>query len=369
MRSQAVRGLVLVVVCALVALAAASARADTRPVRVTVFGDSVADVLEYVPEAREYLANGLDVNYQLAVCRRLVELSCPYMGVRPPTVLDVIRAASKGDFGTIAVVDVGYNDYVQSYRDDMTKVVPALVDKGVKNIIWTTLTESRSDYKTINQIIRSAPATWPQVSVADWNAASQGQDWFNSDGIHLNAGGALGLAQLLRPQILALCGDPCLVDSTTTTKMTRVITASIASISVGGYRVWRPPSRATFADAEAVFGQPSACRALAGGKSRVVWGSTGVKAQFIGSTASVCADSARLYLQTLTVDRSSWKTSQGLAVGDPLAKLERLYPTASPHAGGFWLMRIDRGTSHAVVSAVVRSGRVVAFSLAFRTSS
>ncbi len=370
MRSQAVRGLVLAAVVLASAIGAGSARPGTQPFRVTVFGDSVADVLEYVPEARDYLSRGLDVNYQLAVCRRLVQLSCPYQGVRPPTVLDVVRGASKGDFGTLAVIDVGYNDYVATYRDDMAQVVAALVDKGVKHIIWTTLTESRTDYRTINQVIRAAPATWPEVSVADWNAASQGQGWFNPDGIHLNAGGALGLAQLLRPAILAVCGDPCSLDASSTPAKPRLITVRAGSISVGPFRVWAPPARATLAAATAAFGPPTSCRALPRGKSRLSWRDLGVKAQFIGApSASACADPGRVYLQILTVDTDAWRTSQGLAVGDPLARLERLYPAAAPHPGGFWLLRIDRGTSHAVVSALVRSGRVAAFSLAFRVGA
>ena len=61
-----------------------------------MFGDSAAEVLDYVPDAKQYLAQGLDMNWQLKVCRRLVELSCPYQGLRPPTVLDVVRAARPG---------------------------------------------------------------------------------------------------------------------------------------------------------------------------------------------------------------------------------------------------------------------------------
>jgi hypothetical protein len=373
-RSQAVRGLVALLVVALAAIGAASARGQTPPFRVTIFGDSVADVLNFVPEARRYLEPGLDVNYQLAVCRRLVQLSCPYEGVRPPTVLDVVRAAKTGDFGTVAVVDVGYNDYVATYKDDMGQVVQGLLDRGVKHVIWTTLTESRTDYKTINQIIRAAPSTWPQVTVADWNAASEGQDWFNPDGIHLNAGGALGLAQLLRPAILAICGDPCNPPPSSPSvpgspSRIRLITASAGSIIVGGYRVWHPPARATFAEATAAYGPPSACRSLAGGKSRVSWSPIGVKAQFIGSSSAACADPGHLSLQTLTVDSSGWKTSQGLTVGDSLTRLERVYPAAAPHTGGFWLLRIARGKSHAVFSAVVRKGRVSAFSFGFRVTS
>ena len=59
----------------------------------------VAEVLDYATDAKQYLGQGLDVHWQLKVCRRLVQLSCPYQGVRPPTVLDVVQASAKGDLG------------------------------------------------------------------------------------------------------------------------------------------------------------------------------------------------------------------------------------------------------------------------------
>src|SRR5438128_282673 len=67
--------------------------ASNAATRMTIFGDSAAEVLDYVADAKQYLGSGLDVNWQLKVCRRLVQVSCPYQGVRPPTVLDVVQAA------------------------------------------------------------------------------------------------------------------------------------------------------------------------------------------------------------------------------------------------------------------------------------
>src|SRR5690349_12543980 len=108
---------VVVVATALGTTSALSASKDSA--RVTIFGDSAAEVLDYVADAKQYLDAGLDVNWELKVCRRLVELSCPYQGVRPPTVLDVIQSSSAGSLGSIAVIDVGYNDYVDQYQNDM----------------------------------------------------------------------------------------------------------------------------------------------------------------------------------------------------------------------------------------------------------
>ncbi len=338
-------------------------RATTR---VTVFGDSAAEVLDYVPDAKQYLGAGLDVNWQLKVCRRLVQLSCPYQGVRPPTVLDVVQATPIGGLGSIVVVDVGYNDYVDQYQNDMETVLKALIAKGVDHVIWTTMHEVRTDYRSINATIRAEAPKWPQVTIADWNAAAQGQEWFNSDGIHLNSAGAWGLARLLRTQILAACGDPCQPPPAPPAPRTYAITATAAAVRIGPFVAWKPPARGTYAQATAAFGRASTCRLLPGKKSRATWSSTGLSIQFIGSRGTSCETSGDAQLQTLTATGSRWRTSKGLAVGDPLAKLDRLYPAATAHPHAYWLVKLDRAASHALLSATVRSDRVTGFSLAVR---
>ncbi len=76
-----------------------------------------------------------------------------------------------------------------------------------------------------------------------------------------------------------------------------------------------------------------------------------------------------MLVQTLTATGPLWKTADGLTVGDSVAKLDRLYPDATRHPGGDWLTKIDRRTDHALLTAVVRGGRVAEFSLAVRTVS
>ena len=93
-------------VIAAAAFGASSALPAAPAPRISIFGDSAAEVLDYVADAKQYLGRGFDVNWQLKVCRRLVQVSCPYQGVRPPTVLDVVRASAKGQLGTIAVVGI-----------------------------------------------------------------------------------------------------------------------------------------------------------------------------------------------------------------------------------------------------------------------
>ncbi len=362
--------LLAVAVLIAAALGAASASPATRAAaRVTIFGDSAAEVLDYVPDAKQYIGQGLDVNWQLKVCRRLVQLSCPYQDVRPPTVLDVVQASAKGGLGTIAVVDVGYNDYVDQYQSDMDAVIRALIAKGVTHVIWTTLHEVRDDYRNINATIRSEAAKWPQVAIADWNAAGQGQGWFNSDGIHLNSAGAWGLARLLRPLILTACVDPCQPPPPVSAPAPSfVIRASATQIKIGPYTAWRPPLRGTLAQATAAFGPATSCRLLIGRKSRAVWPTLGLAMQFIAAHGSVCSTAAGVLVQTLTMTGARWRTSNGLTVGDPVSKLQLLYPTAAAHSSSYWLVKSDRARNHALFAAVIRGGRVSAFSLAVRVA-
>jgi hypothetical protein len=370
--SVSVGVLVRVLTAAVVAAAALGAgsalSASESTTRVTIFGDSAAEVLDYVADAKQYLGSGLDVNWQLKVCRRLVQLSCPYEGVRPPTVLDVVQSSPSGGLGPVVVIDVGYNDYVDQYQNDMETVLKAMAAKGVQHVVWTTLHEVRQDYRSINATIRAEAAKWPQVTIADWNAASQGQDWFNSDGIHLNSAGAWGLAHLLRPVILAACGDPCSPPPTRTTPRTYAITATATTIRIGPFVAWKPSVRGTYAQAAGAFGRATSCRVLPGKKSRAVWSSIGLTIQFIGA-GGTCVTSGGAQLQTLSATGPRWRTSRGLAIGAPLSELEKLYPTAIGHARTWLLERRDRGQSHAVLTASVRGGRVTGISVAVRVGS
>jgi hypothetical protein len=177
--------------------------------RVTMFGDSVAESLDYVPEARQALGEGLDLRLELAPCRRLVPAGCAYQGARPSSVLDIVKSSSLAQLGNIVVVDVGYNDPADNYETDMAQVAEALVRLGVGHVLWVTMREQNADYRQINDAIRTNARRWPELQVVDWDAASRGKDWFNADGLHLNPAGALGLATLLRPYVLAACGSAC----------------------------------------------------------------------------------------------------------------------------------------------------------------
>src|SRR5262249_40273179 len=157
-------------------------------------------------------------------------------------------------------------------------------------------------------------------------------------------------AHLLRPLILAACGDPCTPPTTRTAPRTYAITATATAIRIGPFVAWRPSVRGTYAQAASAFGRATSCRVLPGRKSRATWSSIGLTIQFIG-VAGACATSSGAQLQVLSVTGARWRTSKGLAVGDSLTKLRQLYPAASGHVQTWLLEKRDRGQSHAALTA------------------
>jgi len=187
--------------CAAAAPAQPSAPVKTR---VTVIGDSIAASFDYVVSAKRYLGKGLDLRSDAVVCRRLVAASCSFQGATPPTVLDVVGTQGHA-LGPVVVINVGYNDWAAVY--DVNRVMKALTAAGVRHVIWVTLREAgsyASIYAQSNARIRSAGRRWrSKLVIADWNTYSRGKPWFREDGLHLTTSGALGLAKLLRPLVLA----------------------------------------------------------------------------------------------------------------------------------------------------------------------
>ncbi len=198
------RDLVALVASAAALVAAGTASAHpSAPPRVTIVGDSIMASFDYVPAARRALGSGLDVRSDNAVCRRLVAASCPFQGSTPPTALQVITARGR-DLGPTVVINVGYNDWAAVY--DVDRVMGALKAVGVRRVVWVTLREAGANasvYARSNARIRAADRRWVSLVVADWNARSRGRAWFRADGLHLTAAGAMSLARLLRPLVLA----------------------------------------------------------------------------------------------------------------------------------------------------------------------
>jgi hypothetical protein len=189
---------------ALVALAALAsaipARSATGPIHVTMLGDSVADSLQYMPSAEQLLQRSYAVRFDLRVCRRLASSGCPFQGTVPSSALVAIRDEGS-TLGDVLVVDVGYNDDPALYRAGMDQVIHAAHALGVKRVVWVTLRASWQAFRATNAVIVSEAKKFPQVTVADWNAWSDGKPWFRADGLHLTGTGATALARFLRPYL------------------------------------------------------------------------------------------------------------------------------------------------------------------------
>ena len=184
-----------------VAILSGSGGAATRvPIPVTFVGDSVPASITYTPKAQAILSRGLRVRFDLRVCRRLVTVGCPYHGSTPTNALQAVRSLGRS-LGEVLIVNVGYNESAVGYRKGIDQVMRAALAQGAVGVVWVTLREEREIYRQTNVAIRAAAQRWPQLRVADWNAYSTDKPWFSSDGLHMSAAGAQGLAQFLRPYV------------------------------------------------------------------------------------------------------------------------------------------------------------------------
>lgn len=198
----------LVLLAALLWGGIATAQGAPAP-RVTVYGDSVQASFGFAPQAVRHLAPGLRLRLEADVCRKLSAPGC--LGGRPDSVVASANALGPA-LGDVVVVHVGYNDFAGGY--DIRAAMAAFARGGVRAVVWVLLREARPGYAATNAHIRRtlAGATrrpgGPVVRLADWNAASAGQPgWFTADRIHLNGSGALGLARLLREEVLSVLAE------------------------------------------------------------------------------------------------------------------------------------------------------------------
>ena len=184
-------------VAVLLSGSAASGRVQAPLPHVTIFGDSIAEaIVEYDP-ARAIVSQGVDIDFQVAPCRRLVDESCVYNGVQPPTVIQVVKALGPR-IGPTVIVTLGYNESEDRFARNIETALNAFEDAGVKRIIWLTLRAARHPYVNMNDSLVAAAAKHPSLIVIDWNLYSRNHDeWFQSDGIHLLDGGSKGMATLV----------------------------------------------------------------------------------------------------------------------------------------------------------------------------
>jgi hypothetical protein len=194
---------VLVVVVAVIAFGAATAHAGSRDVQhVTLIGDSVADAIPGTAIAAMTVKQGVDLDFEVAPCRRVEGDGCPVDGVRPPSVVQLAKSMGS-KLGPNVVVSVGYNDFEDQYAQNIEDALDAFKAAGVKHVWWLTLRAAHHGYVNMNDNIEAAAAQHPELSVIDWNVYSRSHlDWFQSDGLHLLDAGANEMATLIHKTLL-----------------------------------------------------------------------------------------------------------------------------------------------------------------------
>jgi sirohydrochlorin ferrochelatase len=205
-----------VALAALIAAASSTARSSGAQ-HVTLIGDSVADAIPGDDSAVAILRQGIDLDLEVAPCRRVEGEGCPYQGTRPPSAVQLIQSMGS-KLGANVVVVVGYNDFEDQYAGNVEDAVDALAAAGVKRIFWLTLRAARHPYLSMNDDIAQAAAKHPQVTVVDWNVYSRSHpDWFQTDGLHLLGSGAEAMATLIHKALLTagVAAKPARITTTT----------------------------------------------------------------------------------------------------------------------------------------------------------
>lgn len=212
------RGVIAALVALLALAVAAAAPARTNGVQhVTLIGDSVADAIPGDYSASLIVKQGVNLDLEVAPCRRVEGEGCPIGGVRPPSVVQLVQSMGS-KLGDNVVVAVGYNDFEDQYAGNIEDAINAMTAAGVKRIFWLTLRAARHPYLTMNDDIAQAAAKHPQVTVVDWNVYSRSHpDWFQTDGLHLLGPGAEGMATLIHKALLdaGVAAKPARITTTT----------------------------------------------------------------------------------------------------------------------------------------------------------
>jgi putative Ig domain-containing protein len=199
----------LAVVLLVAASAAATARgAASDPPRLTILGDSVLTAVEWNEAPLATLQHGFDAYMDIAVCRRIAAPSCPYEGGRVPTLMDVINAMGVR-LGPTVLVEVGYNDELSTFSQDVDGAVQAMLHAGVQHILWANFPATNDHWVDMDRALELVASHYGQMTIIDWNGFSRGQaSWFQNDNIHLLYPGALAMAGFFNKAVTQLLTPP-----------------------------------------------------------------------------------------------------------------------------------------------------------------
>ena len=163
-----------------------SGAADSPP-RVSVISDSILTSVTWNNDgvALADLSNGLDLEIDAGVGRRLNGQSAEFEGSYVPTTLSVISSWIN-QLGSIVVIVDGYNDLPDNFAGDVELTLDTLRDHGVQHVLWVNLHEVRPEFAAKNAVLAAAARRHPELRILDWNSYSAAHpDWYQTDFIHL----------------------------------------------------------------------------------------------------------------------------------------------------------------------------------------
>ncbi len=147
--------------------------------KYTVIGDSV------ILDAKPYLENSIPGVYVDGKIGRQMWQA-----------VDVLDHLKRNDqLGSQVVLELGTNGAFNSKKLD--SVLDYL--KEAKHVYLVTVRVPRPWERTVNKALRKASSTYSNVSIIDWNRASEGHDdYFGKDGVHLTAKGSKAFTALIK---------------------------------------------------------------------------------------------------------------------------------------------------------------------------
>ncbi|HST17437.1 MAG TPA: hypothetical protein VLK36_07190 [Gaiellaceae bacterium] len=194
---------------ALPSLFPAGSAADSLP-RVSVISDSILTSVTWNKDgvALADLSNGLDLEIDAGVGRRLNGQSAEFEGSYVPTTLSVISSWQYQLGPTVVIVD-GYNDLPGNFAGDVELTLDTLRDHGVQHVLWTNLHEVRPEFAAKNAVLAAAARRHPELRILDWNSYSAAHpEWYQNDFIHLMPSGGVAIATFIRQAIADILNPP-----------------------------------------------------------------------------------------------------------------------------------------------------------------
>ena len=198
------RGCVAVLLVGAVAAVMPATSEATPMAKVLVIGDSVFTAFNHVSSARKLMNEQQPTIFAVQGCQKLVDKGC-FAWVKL-SALDQLRKHA-GRFSDVVVIGTGYNDRIgTAFRKAVLAITAEAASQGV-DVVWVTYRQIghvRGNSTTRNKQLSKLDQNVANLSVADWNAFSEGKEksgWFREDKIHLVTPGANGLARLLNESL------------------------------------------------------------------------------------------------------------------------------------------------------------------------